>query len=239
MVVTTKKVSTVVDEFYTEIENMMKRTSEFCKDGIGHVTVDQAVLFSERYGICTHPQYYILILDLSFHLDRKYQRTHYILNAIINDKEFQKAGIYWANVLRHVAYRYQKDLTDNFFELHPVIKKSLEMRLTESENKKKLLFLSIGWMLWIQHAIPSTKRIGGSTGHKYYSYWDQAEYFITFLPVIKRHVQMFKEALFADLAEDTMDSEDWEYAAKKAFADLSEYNDLMFEPLIKDIKKRK
>lgn len=225
----TTTLSLVIEEFYTDIQKMIKSEEEICKGVLSRMTVDQTCSFMEKYGICTHQQYFLLVSEMFLHFNGKYRRTHYIVDAINSDRDFRQMGFYWADVHRHVTYRHLKGIEDYSQELQPVIQKVLSMR-TEGPNRYELFLLTLGWMMWIYHTNQLVKVIGGNSGHGGYAYYTNALYFSSVPYVMKRHIKMFKEALITDLNE--MSDEDitqWQYAAKRVFKNIEEYNQLMFE----------
>lgn len=223
---------TVVEKFCSDFEKVMEETGIKFKKNADKVKIDEVFSFHERFGICTHQQYYLLLLETDLKLANLplLNKTHLIINSIVNNEHFQKAAFYWADVQRHVQYRFKINL-NNSQELTPVIKKAMAMRLTDMQPETKLAFMCLGWMMWLEGVIPYVQRL--SNGHLYYGYWDKAPYFTTFYSSLQEHVTLLKQAIANDLKKMKVKNFNWhKQVAHQTLEDMIEYHQLIFGKIL-------
>ncbi|MFA5184495.1 MAG: hypothetical protein WC456_03115 [Patescibacteria group bacterium] len=224
----------IIECFSERIKDIGAQTANICqqKQRLSRTSNAQITSLYEKYGLYVHPQLNLLIIDVyAATLNKKeLAKTNLILTSIINDEEFQKAPFYWAEVHRHAKYRFYKDLYDNIAELRTVTRKPLEMRLTEMQPIWRLIFLCLGWLIWIQGAIPSVKMFGG--GHGNHPYWHEARYFDQFARSLNDHIRLLQEAMRTDLRDETPNPKWLEAIANETTKSLEEYDKSIFFSII-------
>jgi len=225
-----------INNFCEGIEKLMDDTLQNCKDNFIFIDLDKALLLSERYGIYTHQQYLLLILEINNHLDwGKYQPVRNIIDSIINDKDFQKAGLYWADVQRYSKYRSKSQLSNSSNDLGLLIKKALEMRTTENQSEKKLLLVCLGWLIWMEKMMPCLKLIMSKAESENLPYLDNSDYFIIFPSLIKNQAEKLKKSILYCVTsdnDDIFDAEQWKEFSERTLEDIRIYNTLMFKQII-------
>ncbi|MFA5155047.1 MAG: hypothetical protein WC453_01290 [Patescibacteria group bacterium] len=238
----------IIKAFCAAIEKFMVETRDRCLANQGSTTVEQVFSLHERYGIYTHPQIFLLIHGARHATmgDKNMEKTHLILNSIIDDPVFRESACSWAEIHSHVKYRFPKDVYDQAGELRTVIRKVLEaselrtssgkvleMRLTELQSGVRLTLLALGWLDWMSKAIPILRIFGN--GHENYPYWSSADYFIKFMPALNQHISLLRQALISDLKSVGKKHYSWYESTSQEMARyLKEYNSIIFLPILKD-----